>query len=85
MGRFRKVFLNYGFEDTDLGYRLFKMGKTFKLSSVKAYHQFGKFERNEYSHSSFKRHNLLSTTAKIFYRHYADPDIFEELPSFLRV
>jgi len=84
-GRFRKVFLNYGFEDTDLGYRLFKMNKVFKLSSVKAYHQFGKFERNEYAHSSFKRHNLLSTTAKIFYRHYVDPDIYKELPSFLRV
>ncbi len=85
VGRFRKVFLNYGFEDTDLGYRLFKQNKKFKLSSVKAYHQFGKFERNEYKHSSMKRHNLLSTTAKIFYRHYIDPDIFDELPSFLRV
>ncbi len=85
VGRFRKIFLNYGFEDTDLGYRLFRKGLAFKLSSVAAFHQFGKYERNEYSHSNMKRHMLLSNTAKIFYRHYVDPIIYKELPSFLQI
>ena len=83
VGWIRKVFLYYGFEDTDLGYRLFKHGCKFYLSDVIGYHQFGEYKRNEYSHSHIIRQELLSKTAKVFFHNNLDPDIFDELYTYM--
>lgn len=79
IGWFRKTYMFYGFEDTDLGYRLFKKNKTFQLSSLKVYHLSQHDSRSEYSNSDALRQSLLSKTAKIFYRNYLDEEIYEHL------
>lgn len=83
-GWFKKVFLYYGFEDTDLGYRLHKSNKSFLLSSIKAYHLFGAPKRNEYSHSVWARHKLLSKTAKIFYQNHIHTEIYKTLKVYMK-
>lgn len=83
-GRFGRTFLYYGFEDTDLGYRLFKSGKKLLLSRIKCYHQFVSGNRQEDSKNSFKRHSLLAKTAKIFFYRHLDPFIFEEFISYMK-
>lgn len=83
IGWFRKTYMFYGFEDTDLGYRLFKQGMRFKLSPMRVYHLFQHNERSEYSNSDYKRQALLSKTAQIFYRNYLDKEIFFHLQSLI--
>ena len=82
-GRFGKTFLYYGFEDTDLGYRLFQSGKKLLLSRIKCYHQFVSGERQEDRKNSLRRNLLLAKTAKIFFYRHLDPFVFEELRSYM--
>lgn len=82
-GRFGKTFLYYGFEDTDLGYRLFKSGKKLLLSDIKCYHQFVSGTRQEDRKNPSLRNRLLAKTAKIFFYRHLDPLIFEELISYM--
>lgn len=82
-GWFRKTYMFYGFEDTDLGYRLFKRDKKFKLSPMRIYHLFQHNERSEYSNSEYLRQALLSKTSQIFYRNYLDDQIFFHLKSLI--
>lgn len=83
-GRFGRTFLYYGFEDTDLGYRLFKSGKKLLLSRIKCYHQFVPGNRQEDRKNTLKRHFLLAKTAKIFFYRHMDPLIFEEFISYMK-
>ena len=70
VGAFGKNFIFYGFEDTDLGYRLFKNNKKFLLSKIKVYHQAPPQEQEKKEYNPLSRHFQLSKTAKIFfYRH----------------
>ena len=82
-GRFGKTFLYYGFEDTDLGYRLFQSGKKLLLSRIKCYHQFVSGERQEDQKNRLRRNLLLAKTAKIFFYRHLDPLVFEELRSYM--
>ena len=82
-GRFGRTFVYYGFEDTDLGYRMFKAGKKLKLSRIRCVHQFIPQSKRE-DGGAYKRRAFLSRTAKIFYLRHLDPLIFEELCSFMR-
>jgi len=84
IGRFGRTFLYYGFEDTDLGYRLYKKNKKLKLSSIKVYHQPISLARNEYRKNIWTRYRLLSKTAKIFFYKHLDPLIYEELKVFMK-
>ncbi len=84
VGRFSKNFLYYGFEDTDLGYRLYKSNKKFLLSQIKVYHQPISLKRHEHRKNIFTRYGLLSKTAKIFFYRHLDPRIYEELKVFMR-
>lgn len=79
IGRFRKSYMFYGFEDTDLGYRLYKIKKTFHLSRAIIFHLNQREERSEYSNSQFLRNILLSKTGRIFFRHYLNSEIYQEL------
>ena len=80
-GAFGKNFVFYGFEDTDLGYRLFKKNKKFLLSSIKVYHQAP--EEIKKSYNLLKRDSQLSKTAKIFFYKHLDPEIYEELKTYM--
>ena len=82
-GRFNTNFTGYGFEDTDLGYRLYKAKKKLRLSDILCCHQ--PPERSRREHGSFlKRHRQLSKTAKIFFYNHLDPDIYEHLTVYMK-
>jgi glycosyltransferase involved in cell wall biosynthesis len=83
LGWFRKTFIFYGFEDTDLGYRAANAGLSFFLWKVPTFHMSTAKERSEYSRSGFVRHQLLSKTAKVFYLNCLDSQVFEHFRSFM--
>lgn len=83
VGGLKKNFIFYGFEDTDLGYRLVKAGYKLHLLDVKVYHLFHENTRSEFLNLRSLRHNLLSRTAQIFYLHHLDEDIYENLLGFM--
>lgn len=82
-GRFNTNFTGYGFEDTDLGYRLYKAKKKFSLCDILCYHQPPENTRREHK-SLFERHNQLSKTAKIFFYNHMDPEIYEQLAVYMK-
>ena len=63
-GRFRKNYTCYGFEDTDLGWRLYQMGQKFYLNNFPTYHL---HRRSEFFHFDFIKRILLSRSANIFF------------------
>lgn len=83
-GGFRRTFVYYGFEDTDLGYRLAKAGARFFLNPLLTYHLTEDSDRSEYGNSSYQRHKLLSKTAKVFYLNTLDPKVYSHFRSFMR-
>lgn len=83
VGRFGKNFVFYGFEDTDLGWRLFKKKKKFLLSDIEVYHQPPPFEQKKFSQNPLFRYRQLSKTAKIFFYRNLDPEIYEELSTYM--
>jgi GT2 family glycosyltransferase len=83
VGWFKRTFVQYGFEDTDLGYRLAKQGCRFHLCKVPTYHMASPSERVEDASSFWRRRMLLSRTAKTFYRNNLDPDVFEHFQGFM--
>lgn len=83
LGGLKKNFIFYGFEDTDLGYRLVKRGYKLHLLDSRVYHLFHESARSEFMNLSSLRHNLLSRTAQIFYLHHLDEDIYENLLGFM--
>jgi GT2 family glycosyltransferase len=84
IGWFRKNYIFYGFEDTDLGYRLNKAGVPFYLSPLKVYHLYHDNERSEFFNKTYYRHLVLSKTAKIFFLNHLDPEIYEHFISFMQ-
>lgn len=83
MGSVAPHYIFYGFEDTDLGFRLFKRGKRFRLSSVVGYHQVHPKERSEFGNLRYKRSQVLSKTAPVFYFTFLDLSIYYELGDFI--
>ena len=83
MGWFKKNYIFYGFEDTDLGYRLAKRGFRFYRSRLKCLHLFHETQRSEFSNSDYLRHQLLKKTAKIFFHNQLHPEIFEHFRSLV--
>jgi glycosyltransferase involved in cell wall biosynthesis len=82
-GRFKRTFTTYGFEDVDLGYELARRNKRFFLMHEKTLHLTPLRSRSEYQHSPFMRHQLLSRTAKTFYRQHLDPEIHDLFGTFM--
>lgn len=81
VGVFGKNFIFYGFEDTDLGYRLFKQSKKFLLSDIQVYHQAP--SQKQHRQSPLYRHGQLSKTAKIFFYRHLEPEIYEEMKTYM--
>ncbi|MBC6415919.1 MAG: glycosyltransferase [Bdellovibrionales bacterium] len=84
LGGFGKNFLFYGFEDIDLGYRLFKSRKKVILSSIKVYHQAPTDKTRQNLLYPFFRQKQLAKTAKIFFYRHLDPEIYEALKVYMR-
>ena len=77
-GRFRSTFCHYGFEDTDLGYRLFHSGfDKFHLYRKPVYHCYQSKSLSEYSNSHWKKLKVLRKSARVFYRNTLDEQVFE--------
>jgi glycosyltransferase involved in cell wall biosynthesis len=84
LGWFRKTFCFYGFEDTDLGWRLAQGGYTFHLNNESVFHLFHETERSEFKNSFFSRQKLLKNTARIFFNNNLSPEIFRVFKYLLR-
>ena len=74
-GRFRKNYTCYGFEDTDLGWRLYQAGQKFKLNNSPTYHL---FRRSEFLHFDFIKKILLSRSANIFFHNTHSLEGYQE-------
>ena len=84
-GRFRTTFCHYGFEDTDLGYRLFKNGiKKFHLYEKPVYHYFQSKSLSEYGNSHWRKLNVLRKSARVFYRNTLDEQVFQHCEPYFK-
>ncbi len=75
-GRFKRHFVSYGLEDTDLGFLMSKKHKKFKLIQKPILH-LTNYSSMQYQNSKFIRDQLLRKTAKLFYLDHLDSEIFE--------
>ena len=82
-GAFGRNFTFYGFEDVDLGYRLYKKGKKFLLSDIEVYHQAPPKEQNRSFQNPLYRYKQLSKTAKILFYKHLDPEIYKEMKNYM--
>ena len=75
-GRFKRHFVSYGFEDTDLGFRLYKKNRKFKLIQKPLLH-LTNYSSMQYQNSKFMRDQLLRKTSKLLFLDHLDLEIFE--------
>lgn len=81
-GRFRRFYISYGFEDTELGYTLAKMQKKFQLVPETVYH-LTSYSQSQYQLSQIKRQLLLKKTAKQFFLSTLDLETYHNLRGFM--
>lgn len=82
-GLFKKSFVTYGFEDTELGLRLHKLGHRFHLSSLKAYHLHQSDELSEYKNDLGYKKRLLRISADRLFRHHPSKEVYEIFKTWL--
>lgn len=75
-GRFKRHFISYGFEDTDIGYRMAQKNKKFKLIQQHLLH-LTNYSTMQYQNSKFLRDQLLRKTSKLLYLDHLDPQVYE--------
>ncbi len=80
-GWFRKNHTCYGFEDTDLGWRLYQGGRRFYLSPLPAYHL---PRRSEFLHFQFVKRYLLGQAASIFFHNTHCLEAYEEFRGLIQ-
>lgn len=83
LGMFKKYYISYGFEDTDLGYEAYKKNAKFKLVKKPLFHLTA-YNLMQYKNSNTQRYKLLRKTAALFYLQHLDKEIFLVLGNFLR-
>jgi glycosyltransferase involved in cell wall biosynthesis len=83
VGGISPYFTSYGFEDTDLGYRLYKSGGTAELLNEYVFHLHQSAELSEDRGSRQNRDFLLATSAKVFYQMHLDDEILAALRFYL--
>jgi glycosyltransferase involved in cell wall biosynthesis len=74
-GRFKRHFVSYGFEDTDIGYRMAKKNKKFKLIQQHLLH-LTNYSTMQYQNSKYLREKLLRKTSKLLYLDHLDHEVF---------
>jgi glycosyltransferase involved in cell wall biosynthesis len=77
-GWFSPEFFSYGFEDVDLGYRLYKLGARFHLSQNVVFHLYPERSELNYHFDEEKRTHALTLSSRVFFRNRLDPEIFNE-------
>lgn len=83
VGRFKKYYVSYGFEDTDLGYELFLRKKKFLLVQTPLFH-LTSYNQMQYQNSQIKRLQLLRKTAELFYLQHLNSEIYHLFGNFYR-
>lgn len=83
LGQFKKYYVSYGFEDTDLGYEASLNEFDFKLVKSGLLHQTA-YNKMQYSNSKLKRYKLLKKTAELFYLQHLDDKIYKLLGNYYR-
>ena len=82
IGPFRTDFIFYGFEDVDLGYRLFQRGGQFELLKSPVYHLYPD-QNHSFHFDKEKRYQALSRSASIFFQRNMDLNFYFDLRGFL--
>ena len=83
IGRFKKYYISYGFEDTDLGFEMHLRRKKFKLIKTPLLH-LTSYDQMQYKNSNSRRAKLLRVTAAKFYLQHLDSDIFAVVGNYFR-
>jgi glycosyltransferase involved in cell wall biosynthesis len=81
---FRRTFIHYGFEDTDMGFRLWSAGAKMILHGQHVLHLHDTARYSEYSGSHRLKLLLLAETAPSFYYNTLDDDVFNKLNYLFR-
>ncbi|MCC2677710.1 MAG: hypothetical protein K0R29_286 [Pseudobdellovibrio sp.] len=84
IGMFKKYYISYGFEDTDLGYEAHKRNLKFQLVKLPLLHLTA-YDQMQYKNSFSKRVKLLKVTAELFYLQHIDKEIFNLLGDYLKM
>jgi glycosyltransferase involved in cell wall biosynthesis len=69
-GGFSENFLTYGFEDTQLGYRLAALGKNFRLSQIRVYHLSDELK------GRLSKALAIRKSARVFFLNQMEPRLF---------
>lgn len=83
VGLFKKYYISYGFEDTDLGYECHKRNLKFNLVKLPLLH-LTSYDQMQYKNSFSKRFKLLCITAELFFLQHLEKDIFHLLGNYYR-
>lgn len=83
MGLFKKYYISYGFEDTDLGYESHKLNLKFNLIKLPLLHLTA-YDQMQYKNSFSKRFELLRTTAELFFLQNLDKNVFHLFGNYYR-
>lgn len=83
IGRIRRNYIQYGFEDTDLGYRLAQAGKVFRLEKTPLLHLTEKLENSNSWFYKLDKMRRLQPTARMFYYLNQNKCIYESLQSMI--
>jgi glycosyltransferase involved in cell wall biosynthesis len=75
-GRFKRHYVSYGFEDTDIGFLMAKKNKKFKLIKQHLLH-LTNYSTMQYQNSKYLREQLLRKTSKLLFLDHLDPEIYE--------
>lgn len=84
IGMFKKYYISYGFEDTDLGYEAHKRNLKFELIKLPLLHLTA-YDQMQYKNSFSKRTKLLKVTAELFYLQHLDKEIYTLLGDYYRM
>lgn len=81
-GPFRADYIFYGFEDVDLGYRVFQNHGRFVLHKTPVFHLYPD-EQHSFHFDPEKRYQALSKSASLFFRRNMDLNFYFDLKGFL--
>jgi len=81
VGWFRKNYTCYGFEDTDLGWRLFQAGYSFYLNPNTTYHL---YRLSEFLNFQFIKSYLLACSASIFFHNTHSLEAYKEFSYLIK-
>ncbi len=83
VGRIRRNYIQYGFEDTDLGYRLFKSHYRFQLNISPLLHLTAKPDRSQNYLFKFQKMNRIRFMARTFYKLNLESSIYSKFQTLL--